>query len=80
MSTRPQTITTLTNTTFTKVVSAAPRYNKAGKRIGRKWARRRIQNEAAAVDFVRKKTTFPVPKLLEVGKGGARFILASGAH
>ncbi|KAL5319316.1 hypothetical protein ACEPPN_012367 [Leptodophora sp. 'Broadleaf-Isolate-01'] len=65
---KPQTIRTLTETTFTKAIAVRPFYNIYGVDTSKKWASQRIMNECAALEFIRENTTIPVPRVIETGE------------
>ncbi|KAL2068979.1 hypothetical protein VTL71DRAFT_15317 [Oculimacula yallundae] len=64
---KPQTITTLTSTIFTKSVDEVPRFNDIGINLNKKWVSQRIHNEVTALKLIGERTTIPVPKVLDVG-------------
>jgi hypothetical protein len=58
---KPQTIRTLTETTFTKAIAVRPFYNIYGVDTSKKWASQRLMNKAAALEFIRDVAKCPVP-------------------
>lgn len=72
-----QTTVTFGKGTVTKAIREIVSYNKFGVNTAKKWAKQRVQNEAASLQLIRAKTTIPVPKVLDVGEGPDGFYITT---